>query len=79
VTTDKDIVAEISTLAEEEKQLRLRGGGLSDDERGRLRNLEERLDQCWDLLRQRRARAEYDEDPDAAHPRPVDEVEHYLQ
>jgi hypothetical protein len=79
VTTDKDIVAEISQLADEEKKLRLRGGELSDDERGRLRSLEERLDQCWDLLRQRRAREEYDEDPDTAQPRPVDEVEHYLQ
>ncbi|MFL6073031.1 MAG: DUF2630 family protein [Mycobacteriales bacterium] len=79
MTTDKDIVAEISQLADEEKKLRLRGGELGDDERGRLRSLEERLDQCWDLLRQRRAREEYDEDPDAAQPRPVDEVEHYLQ
>ena len=79
MNTDKDIVAEISTLAEEEKQLRLRGGGLTDEERNRLRSLQERLDQCWDLLRQRRARVEFDEDPDAARPRPVDEVEHYLQ
>jgi hypothetical protein len=36
-----------------------------------------RLDQCWDLLRQRRARAEFGLDPDTAQPRPADQVEQY--
>jgi hypothetical protein len=43
------------------------------------RQLEETLDQCWDLLRQRRARTEFDQDPDAAQVRPVGEVENYIQ
>ena len=47
--------------------------------RARIRGLEESLDQCWDLLRQRRAREEFGEDPDAAGARPVPQVEGYLQ
>ncbi|WP_407659526.1 DUF2630 family protein [Lipingzhangella rawalii] len=49
---------------------------LTPDERRRMRTLEESLDQCWDLLRQRRAHAGYGEDPWQAHPRPVPDVEH---
>jgi hypothetical protein len=41
--------------------------------------LEEQLDQAWDLLRQRRARAESGDDPDVAQERSVNEVEGYLQ
>ncbi len=37
------------------------------------------LDQCWDLLRQRRAAREFGTDPNAAQARPVPEVEGYLQ
>jgi hypothetical protein len=37
------------------------------------------LDQCWDLLRQRRALREAGLDPDAAAARPIDVVEHYEQ
>ncbi|MDQ0795343.1 hypothetical protein QFZ58_003831 [Streptomyces sp. B1I3] len=51
--------------------------GLSPEERARLREVEVRLDQCWDLLRQRRALSEYGEDPSAARVRPADEVEGY--
>jgi hypothetical protein len=77
---DRDLLRRISTLVDEEHTLRERhGGGLEDDERERLRDIEEQLDQCWDLLRQRRARREFGEDPDAAAPRPVDEVERYQQ
>ncbi len=41
--------------------------------------LEVQLDQCWDLLRQRRAKRQYGEDPDEAQARPASEVESYLQ
>jgi vancomycin permeability regulator SanA len=77
---NKDVLGRIDDLIAEEHELRAKGigaPGLSDDERARLRELEARLDQCWDLLRQRRAKAEFGEDPDTAHSRPIDEVEHY--
>ncbi len=45
--------------------------------RAELAELERSLDQCWDLLRQRRARAEFDQDPDRAVLRPVEVVERY--
>ena len=45
----------------------------------RLRNLEVTLDQCWDLLRQRRARREFGLDPDDASPRDPTTVENYEQ
>jgi Rad3-related DNA helicase len=78
---DRDVLARIDDLVREEHELRDRSGeqGLSDDQRARLRQVEEQLDQAWDLLRQRRAREEFGEDPGAAKPRPVGEVEGYLQ
>jgi len=78
---DHDIIANIDTLIVEEHELRSRsvGGGLSDDDRTRMRQVEEQLDQCWDLLRQRRAAREFGENPDDAKPRPVGEVESYRQ
>ena len=45
----------------------------------RLEDIEVMLDQCWDLLRQRRAKREYGDDPDEAHVRSADVVEHYQQ
>ncbi|HKS49610.1 MAG TPA: DUF2630 family protein [Amycolatopsis sp.] len=78
---DKDIIADIDELIAEEHRLRSRavGGGLSDVEQARIRHLEEQLDQCWDLLRRRRARREFGEDPDGADARPVREIESYQQ
>ena len=76
---DKSLLGNISELVEEEKQLRAAHRGLSGADRQRLETVERQLDQCWDLLRQRRAREEYGEDPDAAKQRPVNEVEGYLQ
>lgn len=49
------------------------------ERRARLRQVEEALDQCWDLLRQRRAKAKAGEDPNEADARPVNEVEGYVQ
>ncbi|MFD2471949.1 DUF2630 family protein [Amycolatopsis silviterrae] len=75
------ILGRIDELIAEEKELRGRaiGVGLSSDDRERLRRAEEELDQCWDLLRQRRARIEFDDDPDEASVRSVGEVEGYRQ
>ncbi|MEV7103492.1 DUF2630 family protein [Streptomyces atroolivaceus] len=77
---DQDIFEHIDELITEERALRVRSTaelGLSAEERSRLREVEVRLDQCWDLLRQRRALSEYGEDPSAARVRPAEEVEGY--
>ena len=76
---DRDVLNEIGTLVEEEHGLRERGEGLDPDELHRLRELEVRLDQYWDLLRQRRAKRDAGEDPDAVAPRPPEVVETYEQ
>jgi hypothetical protein len=79
---DKEIMAQIGELIETEHTLRqqLASGELTGpQERERLRSAEEALDQCWDLLRQRRARREFGENPDDAMVRPVSEVKGYQQ
>lgn len=79
---DKEILTHINDLIETEHELRAKvaAGTLSTDaEHEQLRSAEEALDQCWDLLRQRRARREYGENPDEAAERPAPEVEGYLQ
>ena len=58
---------------------RLREGPMDDERRAELADVEKRLDQIWDLLRQRDARRHAGADPDEAQPRPVNEVESYLQ
>jgi hypothetical protein len=79
--SDGNIFDQIGDLVAEERELRERAGigGLPAEDRERLRSLEERLDQCWDLLRQRRAKEEFGENPNEAHTRPVSEVESYQQ
>jgi hypothetical protein len=75
---EKQIFSRINELVEEEH--RLRGSGEhTAEQRARLQELEAHLDQAWDLLRQRRARRQYGEDPDEAEARPETEVEGYLQ
>jgi hypothetical protein len=79
---DKEILAHIGELIKTEHTLReqLTAGQLSSaQEREQLRAAEEALDQCWDLLRQRRARREFGENPNEAAARPVSEVESYQQ
>jgi hypothetical protein len=78
---DRSILAHIHELVAEEKSLRTRrvGSGLSESDQVRLQTLEEDLDRCWDLLRQRRAKEEFGENPDSAKTRPASEVESYLQ
>ncbi|TNC49499.1 DUF2630 family protein [Mumia zhuanghuii] len=81
MTTDQDILSTISSLVAEEKSLRERrerGDADPETELARLNEVETSLDQCWDLLRQRRAKAEFGEDPGEAQVRPASEVEGYL-
>jgi hypothetical protein len=78
---DKEIVQRIGALAAEEHRLETahEGTGLDEAELRRLREIEVSLDQCWDLLRQRRARRSAGEDPDGASVRPEQVVEGYQQ
>ena len=78
---DQEIVARINELVAEEHHLEQThvGRGLAPADAERLRSLEVQLDQCWDLLRQRRARREYGQDPDEAMVRDPNTVEHYQQ
>ncbi len=76
------ILRQISDLVDQEHRLRsLHQAGELDSvaEQSRLASLEEQLDQCWDLLRQRRARQEFGQNADDARVRPAQEVEGYLQ
>ena len=79
---DTDILATVRGLVDEEHRLReqaAQGEVDQETEQRRLAALEESLDQCWDLLRQRRARRQYGQDVDSAAARPVSQVEGYLQ
>ncbi|HYZ66381.1 MAG TPA: DUF2630 family protein [Mycobacterium sp.] len=86
---DQDILAQVNKLVTEEQELRSKLQHREIDEseehqgpqpevRGRLRAVEIQLDQCWDLLRQRRALRETGGDPREARVRPAGEVEGYL-
>ena len=78
---DAEVIRRIGALVEEEHTLErsVGTGGPDEATQERLRDLEVALDQCWDLLRQRRARRETGEDPDAAAVRPPEVVERYQQ
>jgi hypothetical protein len=78
---DADIARRITALVEEEHRLERShaGEGLSDEELARLRSVEVALDQCWDLLRQRRARRRAGQDPEGVAVRPPEVVERYQQ
>jgi hypothetical protein len=81
VATDQDILVQVDKLIAEERALRdkLQHREIDEsEEHTRLRALEVELDQCWDLLRQRRALRETGGDPREARVRPPDEVEGYL-
>lgn len=74
---EKTILDRVSELVEEEHRLRsavMTGDISSDEEQSRLKRLEIELDQCWDLLRRRRATGDTD-----LRARPAEEVEGYLQ
>jgi hypothetical protein len=78
---DHEVVQRINELAEEEHRLERShvGEPLSADDLGRLHEIEVALDQCWDLLRQRRARREIGGDPADTAVRPESTVEGYQQ
>jgi uncharacterized membrane protein len=80
---DKQLLGRIGALVEEEhaleRQAAAAGDGLDEEQQTRLRHLEVQLDQCWDLLRQRRARRDAGLDPEDAQVRPEGTVEGYLQ
>jgi hypothetical protein len=78
---DHEIIGRIDNLVDEERVLREQHvlEPLSEPDAQRLRVVEEALDQCWDLLRQRRARRNAGLDPDTAQSRDIGVVEHYQQ
>ncbi len=73
---DEDILNRVRDLMDEEHHIREKEG---PHDTARLQHIEETLDQCWDLLRQRRARREFGESVDYAAARDVDTVEKYKQ
>jgi hypothetical protein len=75
---ETDILSRIHALVDEEHKLR-ESAEHTADPRARMDKIEADLDQCWDLLRQRRAKRQYDENPDEAEVRPESTVESYLQ
>ncbi len=76
-----DIQTHIEELVAEEHQLLEKAAGtpLEDGERARLADINVQLDRYYDLLRQRRARDEFAQDPEQAHLRSGETVEKYLQ
>ena len=75
--SDGKLLGHIQELVSEEQRLVAQGLRSADDS-ARLQRLEVELDQCWDLLRQRRAARETGHDPEQAHVRPPDVVEKYI-
>lgn len=79
---DASVLRRLNDLAEEEEHLFSQGGeegGFDAAEQARLRQIEVELDQCYDLLAQRRARRSAGLDPDGAQVRSGDVVERYQQ
>jgi hypothetical protein len=78
---DPQIHGTIEQLVAEEHELwdKESAGNATEDDRRRLQQLRVSLDQCWDLLRQRRALREAGRDPGAADLRRSEVVEHYEQ
>jgi hypothetical protein len=78
---DAEVIRRIGALVDEEHSLEREVGehGPDSESASRLQEVEVALDQCWDLLRQRRARREMGQDPDDARVRPPEIVERYQQ
>jgi hypothetical protein len=72
---DGDVLGRVKALVAEEHTLR----GHHEPDAARLAQVEAELDQCWDLLRQRRAKEEFGQNPNDAAARPAREVENYRQ
>jgi len=75
-TADQPVLGHIERLVAEEHKL-FNEGTVAEEDRSRLARIQVELDQCWDLLRQRRARREFGQDPKKAKVRPADVVEEY--
>ena len=75
---DQLVLGHIDRLVKEEESLYAQSE-LTDDDRDRLAKIKVELDQCWDLLRQRRALREFGRDPGQAKVRPPKVVENYEQ
>ena len=73
---EQPVLNHIQELVDEEHKLYSKEA-LTEDDRKRLDQLEVQLDQCWDLLRQRRALRDAGDDPEKAHVRPAEVVEKY--
>jgi len=82
---DKEVLERINRLVSDERRLLEHEGSSGpegehrDEDRAKLAEIQAMLDQCWDLLRQRRALREYGQDPDAAKARDIGTVERYQQ
>jgi hypothetical protein len=79
---DEQISDRIEALVKEEHDLLHRAEsehGLEEPDHARMQEVQVELDQCWDLLRQRRARRSAGQDPNDSSLRTPDTVEHYLQ
>jgi hypothetical protein len=81
MASDAEISSSIDELVQEEHRLweAESRGEAGDAERRRLAEVKIQLDQCWDLLRQRRALEEFDRNPDSAQVRSEEVVERYQQ
>ncbi|HEV8202166.1 MAG TPA: DUF2630 family protein [Candidatus Polarisedimenticolia bacterium] len=77
-TTDQRVRKHIAALVDEEHRLFAQGNRTSEDQR-RLQEIQVELNQCWNLLRQRRALREFTQDPDRARLRPGEVLEDYEQ
>jgi hypothetical protein len=77
---DEDVIGRINDLAAEEHELfqRESRGEATPADRERVERLQVTLDQCWDLLHQRRARRNAGLDPDEAEVRDESTVEGYI-
>ena len=76
--SDESVLGRIKKLVQDEHELHGQGT-LDPKAQAKLDALRVELDQCWDLLRQRRALREFGEDPDKAQVRPPSIVENYKQ
>lgn len=74
---DQSVLAHIQRLVAEEHRL-FEQGSLPPDSTKRLADVQVELDQCWDLLRQRRALRETGGDPSQSHVRPPEVLKKYL-
>jgi hypothetical protein len=78
---DSSLQTDIERLVEEEQALlaAAEGEGPDPERHRRLEEVKVELDRCWDLLRQRRSREEFDEDPDWVSERDSGTVEGFEQ